>query len=200
MTTFYLIRHANTDFIGKVLCGRMSGFHLNAEGREQAERLAERFRGIGIDSLYSSPLERALETAEPLAKAAGLTVRTTEEVSEVEYGEWTGRAIADLRSGSVWGSYNTFRTAAQIPGGESVLQLQNRIAGWMERIRREQSGERVAVVSHADPIKAAVTHYAGMHLDMFCRFEISPASVTVIQVRDAGPSVLALNSTAELPG
>ena len=140
MTTFYLIRHANTDFIGKVLCGRMPGFHLNAEGREQAERLAERFRGIRIDSLYSSPLERALETAEPLAKATGLAVRVTDEISEVEYGEWTGRAIADLLNGSVWRGYNTVRTAAQIPGGETVLQLQNRVVGWMERIRREEIG------------------------------------------------------------
>ena len=199
MTTFYLIRHANTDFIGKVLCGRMPGVHLNAEGRAQAERLAERFRGIPIDSLCSSPLERALETAEPLAKAFGLTVRTADEISEVEYGEWTGRAIADLLNGSAWHSYNTFRTAAHIPGGETVLQLQNRVVGWLESIRREQSGERVAVVSHADPIKAAVTHYAGLHLDMFYRFEISPASVTVVQVTDAGSLVLTLNNSASIP-
>lgn len=199
MTTFYLIRHGSTDFIGKVLVGRMPGIHLNTEGRIQASRLAERFRGIPISRIYSSPIERARETAEPLSRELGIAVEIAEEVSEVEYGEWTGRPISDLLNDPAWQHYNSFRTGAHVPGGESVLELQNRLAGWLESTRRAHTDERIAVVSHGDPIKAALAHYMGLHLDMFPRFEISPASVSVVQVNDAGACVLALNNSELLP-
>ncbi len=199
MTTFYLIRHGSTDFIGKVLVGRMPGIHLNAEGRNQAARLAERFSGIPISRIFSSPIERALETAEPLSRELGIAVRIAEEISEVEYGEWTGRAVSDLVDDPAWQRYSSFRTGAHVPGGESVLELQNRLAGWMETTRRAHPEERIAVVSHADPIRAALAHYIGLHLDMFHRVEISPASVSVVQVTDAGSSVLTLNNSELLP-
>lgn len=198
MTTFYLIRHGNTDFIGRVLVGRMPGIHLNAEGRIQAARLAERFRGIPISRIYCSPIERARETAAPLSRELGIAVEIAEEVSEVEYGEWTGRPMSDLINDPTWQHYNTFRTGACVPGGESVIELQNRMAGWMDSIRRAHRDERIAVVSHGDPIKAALAHYIGLHLDMFPRFEISPASVSVVQVNEAGACVLTLNNSALL--
>jgi probable phosphoglycerate mutase len=198
MTTFYLVRHAHTDWLGKALSGWLPGVHLSEEGRAQAAKLADRFRGMPIAALYSSPLERALETAAPLAQVLGLPVKTADEIGEIDYGEWTGRSLAELRQDPVWEHYNTFRTGTHVPGGETILELQHRMVVWLENLRKEMPTERVAVVSHGDPIKTVVTHYAGLHLDMFHRIEISPASVTAIRVDAGGACMLTLNNLESL--
>jgi probable phosphoglycerate mutase len=197
MTTFYLIRHGNTDFVGKVLAGRMPGIHLNAEGHEQAAQLAGRFRKIPVDAIFSSPLERARETAGPMSSALGIQVDISNEITEVEYGEWTGRAVSDLLASSLWQQYNSFRTGMHIPGGEGVLQLQSRVVGWLQAMREQRPAGRIAVVSHADPIKAALIYYLGLHLDMFHKFEISPASVSVLQLDESWSCVLTLNNLGD---
>jgi broad specificity phosphatase PhoE len=198
MTTFYLVRHGDTGIKNRI-SGRMSGVHLNETGRRQAEQLAGRFTGIAVDSLYSSPVERAVETAQPIAQRLNLTIQTAEAVSEIDYGEWTGKSFDELSVDSRWQSFNVFRSGAQIPGGENILQVQRRFVGWMEEVRRDQTDGRIVVVSHQDPIKAVVTYYADIHIDMFCRFDISNASVTVLRVDDRDASLITLNNVDALP-
>jgi probable phosphoglycerate mutase len=200
MSTFYLIRHGFIDAPPDVLCGRTPGIHLSQQGRAQASRLVDRFRGLSISALYCSPMERALETAAPLAQSFVLPIQVDPEISEIEYGDWTWRTFAELERDPQWHTYNTFRSGARIPQGETALQLQNRVVGFLERVRRQHAHDNIVVVSHGDPIKTAVTYYSGLHLDMLLRFEISHASVTVIKVDDASARVLTLNSAETLPG
>jgi len=193
MTIFYLVRHGDTGVRNR-LSGRMSGVHLNEVGREQARRMAERFREIPVTALYSSPLERTRETAEAIGSVLKLEPRILEEITEVDFGDWTGMSFEDLAAKPEWQRFNGFRTLARIPGGETMLELQSRFVGCMERIRRQQPDEKVVMVSHQEPIKTAITFYAGMHLDMLNRFNINPASVTAINVDDDHACVLTLNN------
>ncbi len=199
MATFYLIRHGLTDAPPNILCGRMPGVHLTPEGRIQAQRLAERFRGFSLSALYCSPLERTIETATPLAELLDVPIQVIEDISEIDYGDWTARDFAELESDPQWHVYNMHRTGAHIPGGEHVLQLQNRFVAFMERARLKDPNGHIALVSHQDPIKTAVAHFFGLHLDMFARFEISHASVTIITIEDMSARFLTLNNVGTLP-
>lgn len=193
MATFFLIRHAENDFAGKRLAGWMPGVHLNEEGRAQAARLAGRLAGSGISALYSSPLERALETAAPLAARLGLTVQVRDALGEIRFGEWTGRHLQDLEQDLSWRNFNAFRSSTRAPGGESMLDVQHRMVAEMESLRGRHGDEKVAILSHGDAIRAVVLHYAGIPLDLMHRIEIGTASVSIIVVRDHGPQVLGLN-------
>ena len=198
MTDFYLVRHGETGVRNR-LCGRMPGIHLNDEGREQAGRTAQRFANLSIAAVYSSPLERTQETAECIAAVVKRPVQIVEAVSEVDYGDWTGMWLDVLDEGTRWRQYSAFRSGARIPGGENMIELQSRFTNWMEEIRRRYAGEKIVVVSHQDPIKAAVAYYAGLHSDTFSRFHISPAATTVIRVDDNGAHLLTLNNEGALP-
>ena len=199
MTIFLLIRHATTEMVGRAIAGWMPGEHLSAEGRRQAERFAERLGGARIAAIYSSPLERALETAAPLAERLGLTVQVREGAGEIHFGDWTGRELEELAPVPEWHRFNVYRSGTRIPGGETMLEVQARIAAELERLRHSHPHAAVAVVSHGDVIRAAVVHFAGMSLDLFDRIEIEPASVSVIAVGDYRPRILRLNETGELP-
>src|SRR5262249_10956750 len=155
--------------------------HLAHEGREQAEKMAERFKGIPVAALYSSPLERAMDTASYLSQVLKLDVQIVQEVSEIDFGEWTGITFEHLRRDPRWEGFNSFRSGTRIPGGESMLEVQDRFVGWMETIRPRYPEEKLIAVSHGDPIKSAVAYYAGLHLDMFDRFDVDLASVTAIK-------------------
>src|SRR5262245_10580513 len=198
MTDFYLIRHGETGVRNR-LSGRMPGIHLNAEGREQAARTAQRFTDLSIAAVYSSPLERAQETAECIAAVAERPVQVVEAVSEVDYGDCTRMRLDVLDEDTRWRHYNAFRSGVRIPGGENMIELQSRFTNWMEDVRQRYVGETIVVVSHQDPIKAAVAYYAGLHSDMFPRFHISPAATTVIRVDNNGAHLLTLNNGGALP-
>lgn len=199
MTTFLLIRHAVHSLVGKSIVGRAPGVHLSAEGRTQAERLAERLADAPIRAVFSSPLERARETAQPLAERLGLPVQVCAQITEVDYGDWTGRTLQELEGMPGWREYNTFRSGTRILNGELMLETQARMVSRMEALRREHPDGVLALVGHSDPLRAAVVHYLGLPLDLAQRIEISPASVTVLEVRDWGPRLLLLNDTGELP-
>ena len=195
MTTFLLIRHAQTDIISTGPAGRLAGVHLNDVGRAQAEALAARLGGVKAAAVYSSPLERATETAAPMAARFGVAVQTLEEVGELHYGEWTGRDFNDLASDPAWHRYNAMRSLARIPGGEMMIEAQARVVAALERLRLAHRQATVAVVSHADIIKAALMHYLGMPMDFVHRLEISPASVSVVAIDALAVRVLAVNQT-----
>jgi probable phosphoglycerate mutase len=191
-----LIRHASTDTAGRNLTGWLPGVHLNPEGRAQAERLAGRLANAGIRAIYASPLERTRETAEPLARRLGLAVETCEQLGEIHCGDWTGRDIEDLKSDPLWNRFNSSRSSTRIPGGELMLETQARMVTALERMRQRHSDEAIAVISHGDPIRATVAHYAGVPLDFLPRLEVYPASVSVLGLHDWGAQILRLNDTS----
>ncbi len=197
MSTFYLIRHATNDFVGKSIVGWTPGVSLNAEGREQAGRLAWKLLGRGITQIYSSPLERALETAGPIAEALGLQVQVRDALGEVRFGDWSGKRLDELERDPRWRLYQEYRSGTRAPAGESMLESQVRIVNELEWLRARHPAETLAVVSHADIIRAALVYYAGIPIDLHQRLEISPASFSILTLNDRGPQIRRLNDTAE---
>jgi probable phosphoglycerate mutase len=198
MMKVLLIRHATNDTVGKRIAARTPGVHLNDEGKQQAAALAERLKHLPIVALYSSPLERAIETAEPLASALSLPVNIHQGLLEIDFGEWTNKTIEELRSISLFKQFNSFRSATRIPGGELMIEGQLRIMRCIEELHQQHQNETIALFSHADMIKAAIAHYAGIHLDLFHRFEISPASVSIIQLYNESAQLLLVNHTGDI--
>jgi probable phosphoglycerate mutase len=193
-----LVRHGETPTTGKVLPGRASGLHLSDRGRDQAVRVTERLAGLPIDGLFSSPLERACETAAPTAVRRGLDVNEIAGLIECDFGDWTGAALAELAGLPQWQTNQHSPSAFRFPNGESFVQMQARMVETLEAICTANAGGVVVCFSHADPIKAAVAHALGTHLDLFQRIVISPGSVSAISyMEDRAPTVLMVNSTAE---
>jgi probable phosphomutase (TIGR03848 family) len=198
-TTVLVIRHGDNDWVGRTLAGWTPGVHLNARGREQAVRLAGRLAGVPVRAIYSSPLERTRETAEPLARQLGLEVRVSDALGELRLGEWTGRKLCELENDPLWRRFNTQRSTTRIPGGELTLEVQTRMVEAFEGIRRRHPDSVVAVFSHGDPIRAILLHYLGMPLDLMHRIEVEPASVSVVALHEWGPHVQRINDTGTLP-
>jgi probable phosphoglycerate mutase len=197
MTTFLLIRHALCDPVGRSIAGRLPGIHLNETGRRQAQRLAEWLRPVALDGIYSSPLERAVETASPIAHAHGKPVQTSEGWNEVDFGEWTGQQLAELDILPAWRKFNAFRSSSTIPGGENMARVLDRVLRELDRLRdlHPAPAARVAVVSHGDVLRSLIAHALGAPLDLFQRLEISPASISALEITEQGPRILWLNST-----
>jgi len=195
MTRFLLVRHAAIDAHGRSLPGRTPGVHLNAQGRLQAQALAQRIAGSPVSAVYSSPLERAVETADPIAKLLGLETAVSEEFLELGFGDWTGSDIADIAELPAFQRFNSFRSCAPVPGGEFMLQAQARMVAGLDALRARHAQAHVVVVSHGDMIKAAIAHYAGIPLDLFQRIEISPASISTVELDAAAVRILAVNAT-----
>lgn len=195
MTRFYLVRHASHDLLGRVLAGRMPGVHLNARGRREADWLGERFRSSAVDALVTSPLERSLETAGPIAAALGMAPQIEPALSEMAFGEWTGRSFEELAEVPAWRAFNTCRSVTPVPGGETMLQTQARAVAALERLRERHGDGAVLVVSHGDVFRAVVAHYLGLCLDLLQRFMIEPASVTTLHVAANGATLVRLNDS-----
>lgn len=202
MTQFLLVRHAVNDFVktGK-LAGWTAGVHLNDEGRKQAEAVGQRLAKASLVAIYSSPLERTIETAQAIAKHhGGLTLRMEAGIGEVRYGEWQGKAIKKLAKQKAWATVQHYPSRMQFPQGETMRGVQARAVDTVERLRLEHEKGIVVLVSHSDVIKMIVAHYLGMHLDLFQRIEISPASLTVLSLEENRPMVGCVNDTSHLAG
>ena len=199
MTVFFLIRHALHSFGSEAIAGRTPDVHLSAQGQEQAAQLGERLSHIAFEAICSSPMERTQETANAIAARQNVAVRVRPEINELDFGDWVGHKLDDLRPQENWKQFNSFRSGTRAPGGELMLETQNRIVTFMQGLRMEHPSGNVALVSHADVIKSAVAYYLGVPLDLMSRIEISPASVSVIAVSDYGPWVLGVNHTSDLP-
>jgi broad specificity phosphatase PhoE len=195
MTTFYLIRHAANDYLTEnKIAGWLPGVHLNAEGRKQSELLAERLAHEPIRAIYSSPLERACETAEPLAAKLALPVQVSEGLGEIRFGDWTDQPVAKLDATPHWQRWNAFRSSTQAPKGDLMIDAQARIVREMIRLRGEHPSTAIALVTHGDPIKAAVAYFLGVPLDLFLRIQVDPASVSIIALDDHTAKVVRLNA------
>ena len=195
-TTVVLVRHGQTETTGQVLPGRAAGLHLADEGRKQAEHAASLIAdGPPIAAVYASPLERARETAAPIAAALGQRAKMNKGLLECDFGDWTGEKLATLMKRPEWATVQRSPSTFRFPGGESFTEMQHRIVSTLDRLRADHPGATVVCVSHADPIKAAVANAIGTHLDLFQRIVISPCSLSVLSWTGFGPVVLSVNST-----
>jgi probable phosphoglycerate mutase len=195
-TTVLLVRHGQTPTTGKVLPGRTKGLHLADTGREQAETTAANIAALQrVDAVYSSPLERAKETAAPIARARGLRTRSARGLLECDFGEWTGADQGELRKLPEWKQVQRYPSGFRFPNGESFAEMQQRMVDAVCELTRAHRGSTIVAVSHADTIKAAVAHALGTHLDLFQRIVVSPCSISAVVYSDEGPVVLAVNST-----
>lgn len=198
MTRFLLIRHGMNYTVGKIMAGRMAGVHLNEEGKNQAQYLAQRLKELPIAALYSSPMERTVETAAPLAALFNLETSISEDFLELDLGEWTNTTFEEIRSQPQFRRFNSFRSGTRIPGGETMLEAQSRIIAGLEKLSLKHPQQTVAVVSHGDLVKAAVAFYAGIPLDLFQRIEISPASVSIVELYEETARVMLVNDTGSI--
>jgi len=197
-TRLVLVRHAVTAQTGPMLSGRAPGIDLSDDGRLQAERTAERLAPLPVAAVYASPIERTQQTASIIAKHHGLDVVTLPGVIEADYGQWTGGEIKELAKSDLWKVVQRAPSRARFPGGESLAEMQTRMVAALEEVVTRHPGELVVVVSHADPIKAAIAHFSGLHLDLFQRIVVSPASVTVFELGSYGAAMIKCNDTGSL--
>lgn len=195
MAVVLLIRHGENDYVKKGrLAGRLPNVHLNKNGKQQAEALAERLKTAPIKAIYSSPLERTLETAAPLAEALGIEIQERGGLIEMDFGEWQDQRLKGLSRSKAWKIVQNAPSRMRFPGGESFVDAQHRICGELDAICAiHESKDLVVCVSHSDPIKLAVAYFLGMPIDMFQRLSVSPGSITPIMIGEMSARLLALN-------
>ncbi|GAC1540772.1 MAG: histidine phosphatase family protein [Acidimicrobiales bacterium] len=200
-TLILFVRHGQTGTTGKVLPGRAPGLHLAEQGLAQAEAVATRIAVLKkVDAVYASPLERARETAAPIARARDLKVTVDRGLLECDFGDWTGAELKALAKKPEWSTVQRYPSGFRFPGGESFMEMSARICSAAQRLVGLHPGGVVVAVSHADPIKAVVADALGTHLDLFQRIVISTCSVTAIAYGPSGPAVLTVNDTGDLAG
>lgn len=195
--TAYLVRHAPHDDIGRRLSGRTPGLSLAEGGAAIAGRLGERLRARGLSSVQASPLDRTMETARALAAPSGLDVEPVEALVEIDFGEWTGASFQTLAADPRWRAWNERRAEGTCPGGEAMVSVQRRVVDHLFATARRLPAAVVAMVTHADVIRAAVAHVLGLTLDHFHRFEVSPASITQVEIAGGHARLIQLNERIE---
>jgi probable phosphomutase (TIGR03848 family) len=198
-TTVLLVRHGTTPTTGKVLPGRAPGLHLSPVGRAQADRVAAGIAALDPRpvAVYASPLERARETAAPIARALGVRVRTERGLVELDIGDWTGTSIKRAVRRGDWATVQRWPAGFAFPGGESFAELVARVSDAVTRLVGAHPGETVVAVSHADPIRALVATAAGVPLDLFQRLTVSTCSVSAVRYSPHGPRVLCVNASVD---
>lgn len=195
MPVVLLVRHGENDYVKKNrLAGRKPGVHLNDKGRAQAQAVAEKLAGAPIKAVYSSPMERAMETAEPIAQALNLEIIQREGLLETDYGDWQDKTLKSLKRRKLWKIVQGRPSMARFPGGESFAEAQHRICREIEALVGQHAEKDIFVcVSHADPIKLAVAYFVGLPLDSFQRLAVSPASITALAIGEGHSHLLTLN-------
>ncbi|WP_448189652.1 histidine phosphatase family protein [Azospirillum sp. sgz301742] len=194
MTSIHLIRHTDHDWVERGLAGRLA-VPLNERGVAQAEALGRWYAGQRVDGVWASPLVRTQQTAEPIARALGLPVQTADALLEVDFGEWEGKAFTDLDHDPAWPRWNGVRGRVRAPGGEAMIEVQARMCGFINDLcDRDPQGCHV-LVSHGDPIRAALAYYLGVPIDLFLRIEVYPGSISVLAIDGWSPRVLRVNGS-----
>lgn len=187
MTTIILVRHGENDWVKKNrLAGWIEGVHLNENGRAQAISAAERLSELPIKAIYSSPITRCMETATAVAVPHHLEIIPLAEIGEVRYGDWEGEKVKTLAKNKLWFVVQFFPSRMRFPNGEALREVQFRGIQALEKLAQQHGDEMIVVVSHADLIKLVLAHYLGIHIDLFQRINISPASVSVVTLPGNG--------------
>jgi probable phosphoglycerate mutase len=189
-TTIYLVRHATHALVDRALVARTPHIGLSPLGRQEAHALAQHFAHEPIASVQSSPQQRAIETAEFIADAVGLPIEIAPQMDEFDAGAWTGLTFSELEGDSLWCDWNCRRGSTHAPGGESMRDVQDRVVDYLTMLHRSDPDSKIVIVSHAEPIRAAVLHYRRLPLDDFARVRIAPGSITTLRLnRDGGEIV-----------
>lgn len=194
VTTVLLVRHGSNDLLGKGLAGRAPGLRLNATGRQEAQAVARAVAELPISAMYTSPRERARDTAAPLEERLNAKALECAALDEVDFGVWTGRSFESLRDDPAWKVWVERRSVAQAPGGETFVDVQRRIVSGIESLCKRHGEATIALFSHGDVIKAALAHVLQISLDHLERFEIAPASISVIAFGQSWTQVKAINT------
>lgn len=198
MTLVLLIRHGTNDWVHGRLAGWTPGVHLNDAGRQQAESLATRLAPIPLDAIYTSPLERTLETARAVAAPRAMPLHIVDALGEVKYGEWNGAELKELYKHELWPGVQFYPSGTRFPAGETLGESQTRMVAAIDTLRARHPKGIIAVVSHADMIRLALAYYIGIHVDLFQRLEIQPCSLSALQFSKMGPRLVAYNDTGSL--
>jgi broad specificity phosphatase PhoE len=188
----HLVRHGHHALLGRTLCGRMNGVTLDDIGCEEIARCATNV-SPQPSLIQSSPQRRCTQSASILAAHFGLPIEIVPAVDELDYGEWTGRSFEELSLDPKWSRWNRRRGSTRPPGGESMRSLQNRIVRHLEQMRSDPLAGSVIVVSHAEPIRAALLHYLRKGLDDFLSIEIEPSSVSTLSADRRGFRIIRIN-------
>jgi broad specificity phosphatase PhoE len=199
VTTFLLIRHGETDWLGERLAGRLPDIHLNAAGREKAEAVAAMLRPVSLEAVFASPLERAVETAEPTARAAGKEIRTDARLQEIDFGGLTGKPFSELRDLEIWRVVHLRPAEVRYPGGESLQDVQDRAVQMIREIAAGGESGIVAMFTHADTIRLALAHFLSIPLAAYHALVVGPASVSVLSLKGTAVRVTGMNVPAGSP-
>ncbi len=191
-TRIYLIRHAHYSQIGHTLAGR-SDHALDDAGRDQARRLGERLAATRLAAVLSSPVRRALQTAEAIATTRGFAVQAEPLLNEIDFGAWRGRSFAELEGDPAWTAWNARRSLGQAPGGETMLAVQTRAVAVVQSLAACYPDAELAAVSHGDVIRGVLLHLLGMPLDLLHRLRIDPASCSTVELHGSATEVLCIN-------
>lgn len=193
-TIVLLIRHGQTPTTGQILPGRTPGLHLSERGQEQARDVASRLEGLALDAVYSSPMERAQETAAPTVAGQGLQLLADANLIECDFGQWTGEKLTELNKLPEWKQVQSSPSTFRFPEGESFTEMQDRMVSAVKDIVQRHPGQVVAAFSHADTIKAAVAYFVGTPLDSFQKIHIDTASISAVEFTTEGTRMLVTNS------
>jgi probable phosphoglycerate mutase len=188
MPLVLLIRHGENEYVSKGrLAGRLPGVHLNDKGRAQAAALAEALEKTPLKAIYSSPLDRTVETAAPIAEAHKLQVVHRDGLLEVDYGKWQDKTLKQLARQKLWKIVQSRPSQAQFPEGETFAQAQMRIVEEINQLcSQHKPKDIIACVGHSDMIKLAVAYYLGLPLDLFQRLHVQPASISTLMIHPGG--------------
>jgi broad specificity phosphatase PhoE len=197
MTTVYLIRHGRTDAVGRHLA--QAAVELNDAGRAQVQGLVERLHGVRFDAVLASPLPRTWQSADPVARDHGLAVTVVPELTEFDFGSWSGQTFAALEGNERWRRFNAARAITSPPGGESMLAVQHRAVAALLAARDRYPDGTIAVVSHGDVIRAALLYFLGMPIDFVHRLELSPGGISVMELGEASVRVRQVNGDSAPP-
>ncbi len=198
MTTLLLVRHGTNDWVHGRLAGWTPGVHLNEEGRRQAEALSTRIGDLPIAAIYSSPLERCVETAQAIAGPREMQLRLIEGLGEVRYGEWQGAELKELYKHELWPGVQHYPSGTRFPNGETLGEVQARAVATLDALRAQHPQEIIVAVSHADLIRLVLAYYIGVHIDLFQRLVINPCSLSALAFERMGPRLVAYNDTGSL--
>jgi probable phosphomutase (TIGR03848 family) len=199
MPTFLLIRHGENEYVAKGrLAGRLPGVHLNENGKKQAEMVAKAFAKAPIKAIYSSPMERCMETAKSLADALDLKIIPTQGLIEVDFGKWQDKTLKQLQNRKLWKVVQANPSRMEFPDGETFVNAQLRIVQALETLaRKHDTKDLIACFSHSDLIKLAVSYYLGQPIDLFQRIMISPGSVSMLHLGEMGAQIINVNHRAD---
>jgi len=195
-TTVFLIRHGVTAWHAE---GRVLGqrdIPLSQPGIAQAEEAAAALRGVKMSEVLSSPLQRAIQTAEIIGQETGIEIARDPRLIDFQLGKWTGMTYADVAKNEEYQRFVQQPESERIPGGESLEDIRRRaVAAVDQALRDNATGDALAIVTHAGIIRVLITHYMGSRPANYHRVRVSPGSISILGFSDDRqlPRVLAVN-------